>query len=332
MRSARQVIVDRFGGPDVLKVIDVSIASPRSEQILVRVEAAGVLYGDVMRRTNHYLTETPLPYAPGTEIAGTVVEIGDKVSVLKIGERVFCRVGSQGYAQYALAEASHAIPLPDGIGFAEATALLAQGTTAYLLTHEVATLKDKFVFIESVAGGVGMQMAQMAKSAGAAFVAGSASSDDKREFARRCGVDLIVSSIQQGWSAQVLEATGRRGVDIAYESSGASFVELLKCLSPFGTIVKFGRGINEHQSFDPSLLVGKNQTLRGFYLPGYFDPAHHLLLDAATHSLTAAVLSGELKLQISHRFPLNEVALAHRAIEERRTMGKVVLEPWSAKV
>lgn len=330
MRSARQVIVDRFGGPDVLKVVDVSIASPKPGQIMVRVEAAGVLYGDIMRRTNRYLTETPLPYAPGTEIAGTVVEIGNDVATPKIGDRVLCRVGSQGYAQYALAEAAQAIVLPDGIGFAEATTLLAQGLTAYLLTHDVASLKGRSVFIESAAGGVGMQMVQMAKAQGASFVAGSASSEEKREYARRGGLDLAVSSVEPKWSGQVLEATGGRGVDVAYESSGTSFVELLKCLAPFGTLVKFGRGVNEHQSLDPAQLVGKNQALRGFYLPGYFDNTHLPLLGEATRSLIGSVLSGELKVQVDHRFPLDQVALAHRAIEERRTMGKVVLEPWSA--
>ncbi|WP_158746507.1 zinc-binding dehydrogenase [Acidisphaera sp. L21] len=323
--------MDRFGGPDVLKVIDVSIASPRPEQILVRVEAAGVLYGDVMRRTNRYLTETPLPYAPGTEIAGTVVEIGKKVSGLKVGDRVLCRVGSQGYSQYALAEVAQTFSLPDGIGFAEATALLAQGVTAYLLTHDVATMKGKAVFIESVAGGVGMQMAQMAKTLGAAFVAGSASTEEKRDFARKNGVDLVVSSLEQNWSEQIMKATKGRGVDVGFESSGASFVELLRCLSSFGTLVKFGRGVDERQSFDPTRLVGQNQTLRGFYLPGYFDEPHRQLLDTAMHSLIDAVLNGVLKVEISHRYPLQDASLAHRAIEERRTMGKVVLEPWKTK-
>ena len=123
---------------------------PRPDQILVRVEAAGVLYGDIMRRTNRYLNQTPLPYAPGTEIAGTIVELGNKVSALTLGDRVFCRVGSQGYSQYALAEAAQAIPLPQGLDFAEATALLAQGLTAYLLTHAVASLRDKSVFIRAL--------------------------------------------------------------------------------------------------------------------------------------------------------------------------------------
>jgi NADPH2:quinone reductase len=329
MRSARQVIVDRFGGPDVLKVVDVSIASPRPEQIMVRVEAAGVLYGDITRRTNRYLRETPLPYAPGTKIAGTVVGIGEDVTAPKVGDRVHCRVGSQGYAQYALVEANRGIPLPDAIGFAEATTLLVQGLTAYLLTHDVASFRGKSVFIESAAGGVGMQVAQMAKAQGASFVAGSASSEEKREYARRSGVDLAVSSVESGWSGQVLEATHGRGVDVAYELSGAGFAELLKCLAPFGTLVKLGRGVNEHQSFDPPQLVGKNFAMRGFYLPGYSDGAHRALLGEATRSLIDSVLSGRLKVDVGHRFPMNEVGLAHRAIEERRTVGKVVLEPWS---
>jgi NADPH2:quinone reductase len=174
-----------------------------------------------------------------------------------------------------------------------------------------------------------MQVAQMAKAQGASFVAGSASSEEKREYARRSGVDLAVSSVESGWSGQVLEATHGRGVDVAYELSGAAFAELRKCLAPFGTLVKFGRGLNEHQSFDPSQLVGKNLAMRGFYLPGYSDGAHLALLREATRSLIDSVLCGRLKVDVGHRFPMNEVGLAHRAIEQRRTVGKVVLEPWS---
>jgi NADPH:quinone reductase len=135
--------------------------------------------------------------------------------------------------------------------------------------------------------------------------------------------------VETGWSGQVLDATHGRGVDVAYELSGAAFAELLKCLAPFGTLVKLGRGVNEHQSFDPSHLVGKNLMIRGFYLPGYSDVAHLPLLGEATRSLIDSVLSGKLKVEVGHRFPLNQVAIAHRAIEERRTAGKVVLEPWS---
>lgn len=330
MRSAQQVTVDRFGGPGVLKVIDVAMASPGPDQILIRVEAAGMLYGDIMRRTNRYLTETPLPYSPGTEVAGTIEEIGDMVIALNLGDRVLCRVASGGYSQYALAEASQAIPLPEGIGFAEATALLVQGVTAYLLTHDVATLNCKSVFIESVAGGVGMQMAQMAKASGATIVVGSASSEEKRQFARDNGVDLVVSSIDQGWSEQIMEVTSGRGIDVGYESSGASFAELLGCMSSFGTVVKFGRGVDENQSVDPSVFVGRNQTLHGFYLPGYFDAEHRHLIDTAMSYLIDAVASGVLKVEVSRRYSLQNAPLAHQAIEERRTMGKVVLEPWSS--
>jgi NADPH2:quinone reductase len=174
-----------------------------------------------------------------------------------------------------------------------------------------------------------MQVAQMAKAQGASSVAGSASSEEKREYACCRGVDLAVSSVESGWSRQVLEATHGRGVDVAYELSGVAFAELLKCLAPFGTLVKLGRGVNEHQSFDPSQLVGKNLVMRGFYLPGYSDDAHLALLGEAARSLIDSVLSGNLKVDVGHRFPMNQVGLAHRAIEEWRTMGKVVLEPWS---
>jgi NADPH2:quinone reductase len=328
MESAKQVIVDHFGGPDVLKVVDAVIPSPGHGQLLVRVEAAGVLYGDIMRRTDRYLTPTSLPYAPGTEVAGTVAAMGPGVSTAAVGDRVLCRVASHGYSQYTLADATSALALPDSIEFGEATGLLAQGLTAYLLTHDAANLNGKSVFIEAASGGVGMQMVQMARAQGATFIAGSASSEEKRELARRNGVDLMVSSVTPGWSHEVLEATHGLGPDVAYESSGAMFSELLKCLAPFGTLVKFGRGVNENQTFDPSHLLGKNQSLRGFYLPGYFDQAHLPMINAASHALIDSVLRGELKVRVGHRFALNEAALAHHAIEGRLTTGKVVLEPW----
>lgn len=329
MKLTQQVIVDRFGGPDVLTLVDVPKPVAGPGQILVRVEASGVLYGDVMRRTDRYLLPTPLPYAPGTEIAGVVEGIGDGVTTHAPGDRVASFVGSGGYAHYAVADASAAVLLPAGIGFAEATALLAQGVTAYLLTHDVADLAGKSIFIESAAGGVGMQMIQLARARGARFIAGSASSPEKRQFGRDAGADLMVDSRQPGWSAQILEAVGGRGIDIGYESSGASFAEVLKCLSPFGTLVKFGRGVDEKQSFDPTAMVETNQSLRGFYLPGYRDATHAHLLRKATRSLIDLVQRGDLTVHIDHRYALAEAAHAHRAIEERRTMGKVVIEPWS---
>jgi NADPH:quinone reductase len=328
MESGKQVIVDRFGSPDVLTLVDAVVPSPAAGQILVRVEAAGVLYGDIMRRTDRYLTPTPLPYAPGTEIAGTVAALGSGVTAVAVGERVMCRVASHGYAQYSVAEAANAIVLPVSIEFGEATALLAQRLTAYLLTHDVASLRGKTVFIEAAAGGVGMLMMQMARDQGASLIVGSASSEEKRVLARNQGVDLMVSSVTTGWSKQVLDATGGQGIDVAYESSGATFTELLQCLSPFGTLVKFGRGVDEHLTLDPSGLLGRNQTLRGFYLPGYFDKSRLPLTNAASRALVESVVRGDLKVHVGHRFALGDAALAHRAIEARHTSGKVVLEPW----
>jgi NADPH2:quinone reductase len=139
--------------------------------------------------------------------------------------------------------------------------------------------------------------------------------------------NLAVSSVESGWFRQVLEATHGRGVDVAYELSGAAFAELVKCLAPFGTLVKLGRGVNEHQSFDTSQLVGKNLVMRGFYLPGYSDGTHLALLGEATRSLIGSVLSGELKVDFGHRFPLDQVALAHRAVEERRPWARSCWSP-----
>lgn len=329
MNSALQVIVRQFGGPDVLELVEVPVPVPGANQLLVRVEAAGVLFGDVMRRTDRYLLPTPLPYEPGTEIAGTVVATGPGVTTHAAGDRIVSRVPSGGYAQYALATASHATRLPHGVSFADATVLLAQGMTAWLLTHETVDLRDKSVFIESAAGGVGSLMVQLARRQGARLIVGSASTEDKRHFARQGGVDLAVDSLAPGWDKEILDLTGGRGVDVAFESSGASLPALLRCLSPFGTLVKFGRGVDEHQSIDPSFVIEKNQTLRGFYLPPWFAPEHADIIQAGTQDLLDGLVDGSLRIAISERFPLGRAGAAHEAIEARRSMGKLVLEPWA---
>lgn len=282
-----------------------------------------------MRRTDRYLLPTALPYAPGTEIAGIVVEIGEDVATHRVGDRVLSLISSGGYAQYAIANAASAVHLPDAIDFGVATALLAQGVTAYLLTHDVTSLNGKSVFVESAAGGVGMQMVQMAREQGASFIVGSASSDEKRQFARHAGADFVVNPMAKNWSDAILEATAGRGIDVGYESSGACLGELIRCLGSFGTLVKFGRGVDEYQTLDPSRLVGKNQSMRGFYLPGYRDAAHLPLLGSAIQALINSFLRGDLKVHISQKRPLEQAALAHQEIEARRTVGKLVLAPWA---
>jgi NADPH2:quinone reductase len=331
MTSPHKVIVERFGGPEVLTLVEMAVPDAGPGQILVRVEAAGVLYGDIMRRKDRYLLPTPLPYAPGTEIAGIVEAVGSGVSTHKVGDRIFSFIGGGGYAHFAVVDASAAIALPDAIGFGEATALLAQGVTAWLLTHDTADLAGRSVFIESAAGGVGMQIIQLARTRGARFIVGSASSPEKRRFALKAGADLMVDSRSPHWSQEVLAATGGHGIDVGYESSGASFAEVLACLSPFGTLVKFGRGVDEKQSFDPTIMVETNQSLRGFYLPGYRDAGFGSRLANAMASLIELMQRGDLIVHIDHRFALADAALAHRAIEERTTMGKVVIEPWRVR-
>ncbi|UPG92725.1 quinone oxidoreductase family protein [Luteibacter aegosomatissinici] len=329
MASAQQVIVRQFGGPEVLEIVDVPVPSPGPGQVLVRVEAAGILYGDVMRRTDRYLLPTALPYEPGTEVAGFVVSAGRGVRGFAAGDRVVGRVPSRGYAQYALVEVAQANVLPPTIGFAEATAVLAQGTTAWLLTHHVADVRGKAVFVESAAGGVGSQVVQMARWMGATKIIGTASSEEKRDFARMIGADLAIDPSVDGWADEITRFTGGQGVDVAYESSGASLAGLSRCLAPFGTVVKFGRGVNEQNALDLHRFVERNQLVRGFYLPAWFTGDRASLVRHGMRTLIDALADGHLRVSVSGRFGLNDAAVAHKAIEARHTVGKLVLEPWN---
>lgn len=328
MSLSQQVIVTSFGKPDVLTVIDLSAPSPRPGQLLIKVKAAGVLFGDTVRRADRYVIPTALPYEPGSEVAGTIVEMGKSVFGFEIGDRVLCRVASKGYARYAVVDAANAMYLPDEIEFGTATALLGQGVTSYLLTRHLVALKGKAIFVEAAAGGVGIQVVQLARQAGASMIIGSASTQAKRDFALGIGVDLAVDLSSTDWVDQTLDATRGKGLDVGYCSSRPTAQDLVKCLTEFGTIIHYGVESCATLLLESCIGFTQNQRFARFYLPGYFKPAYTSLLNSAGSSLMKLVLSGHLKIHVDTRYSLHEAAEAHRALEERTNIGKIVIEPW----
>jgi NADPH2:quinone reductase len=323
----KAIQVNEFGDPGVLEHVEVERPSPGEGEVLVEVKAAGVNYADTMRRRNRYLEETPLPFVPGSEIAGVIAETGAGVEGAKEGDRVVTLLGIGGYGGYAVAPARRLIPIPDGMDFDQAAAIPLQGLTAYHVLKTSGMLKEgESVLVHAAAGGVGSLAVQMAKLMGAGSVIATASTREKLDLAKELGADVLVNYAEEGWPERVLEATDGEGADVILEMVGGDFVQKnLRCLAAFGRMVVYGAASGERGSLAPMDLMHKNQVVAGFYLPqimgrpDLFAPSLEEILDW--------IASGQIQLNIGARYPLEKARKAHDALEGRQTTGKIILNP-----
>jgi NADPH2:quinone reductase len=336
--SMKAIRIHRHGSPETLVYEDVPKPRPAAGQVLVRNEAAGVNFADIEQRRNNYPFQPPLPHVLGCEFAGTIESVGEGVSALEVGERVFGFLSGAepaGYAQYIAVSATAAHQLPPGIGYAEGTALLVQGLTAYFLLRDGARLAEgNSVLIMAAAGGLGSIAVQLAKIMAAGKVIGAASTAEKRRLAVELGADETVDYTQPGWSAQVLDATGGKGVDAVLANVGGdSFAQAIASLAPFGRLSAYGGADKALPVVDFAAEFKKgrldaNQTVGFFSLYPYLhgDP---VVLRSVLAELVDHVKNGRLVVQLGLQMPLAQAAEAHRLVENRLSTGKVILLPWA---
>lgn len=328
----RQVQFSRFGGPDVLEIVEKPTPTPAKGQVLVRVGAIGVNFAETLMRQNRYAVTPELPAVPGSEVVGTIERLGDGVDRLLVGARVAVPLFATGtsvggYADHVVVDAGLVVPLPEALSFEAVTALMIQGLTALTLTQLISP-KGKTVLINAAAGGVGSLLVQLAKRAGAKVVIAAASTVSKLDFARSLGADAGVNYTKPDWADAVNEASAGAGADIIYESVGGDVTkECLKGLAPSGELVIYGALNIQSFEFGVPELIGiifKNQSLTGFALPTLLTADG---LNAGLAELFDLAVRGELKVTIGGTYPLERAADAHRALEQRGTVGKLVLLP-----
>lgn len=318
------------GGPEVLLYEDVPEPVPGPGQVLIKVEAVGMNFADVMRRRGDpYPMASPLPFTLGVETAGTIAAVGEGVSGIPIGLSVVAAPGAGGYAQYVVVPAASVIPLPPGFDAVHAAALLAHGLTAAATLKHAAKIKPgETVLIEGAAGGVGLFAVQLAKLYGAGKVIAAASTAEKRAKAESLGADASVDYTLAGWPAEVRRLTDGKGVDIVIETAGGDTVnQALDAMAPFGRMIFLGQSSGKTASVDPWRLTSMNQSVVGFYISAYAADAE--LLMATVGELVGFVSTGQVKIQVGKVLPLSQAAEAHRLMETRQTTGKVVLLPWA---
>ena len=328
----RAVQIRHFGGYEELEVVERPTPEPGPGQVVIRVRASGVTLSDALIRRDRYTESPSLPLVLGNEVAGTVHDLGAGVQGIRVGARVAAPLflspqSSGGYADYATVDAGFVVPIPDQLPYDQATALLVQGLTALHLTRQVSP-QGKRVLISAAGGGVGSLLVQLAKRAGATTVIAGASSPEKLQLASSVGADVTVDYSQPGWATRVQWATGGTGPDVIYESVGGAVTRSsLELLAPGGSLVLFGAlDVRSADLLVPELLrlISRNQSLTGFAVAPLLTPQ---TLQTSLRELFDLAVRGDLQVTVGGRYPLERAPDAHRALEERATLGKLVLVP-----
>jgi NADPH:quinone reductase len=280
------------------------------------VSRAGMNFADTHAIRNDYLAEQTLPMIPGGEISGTTPD----------GRRVAALLGNGGYAQKAAVPDAWLVPIPDEVSDEQAAGLLLQGLTAHALLHHCAHIEEgETVVVEAAAGGTGTLAIQLAKRAGAKVI-GLASSEEKRALAERLGADATADSRADDLKQAILDANGGEKVDVVLHMSGTGFDAELHALDMLGRIVVFGNAARHPNELPTNYLLQTSKSVLGFWLVALIMKRRDLIGSMAA-DLLGAVASGELEVVIGNTYPLSEAARAHTEMQERRTTGKLLLDP-----
>jgi NADPH2:quinone reductase len=314
----RAIQIEEFGGPEVLQLVDLPQPEPAPGEVLVRVARAGVNFADTHQRHNQYVAEQSLPMIPGSEVAGVREDTG---------ERVLALCGHGGYAEYATAPGNLCFPIPDGVDDGTALALLVQGLTAWHLYRTAGRVqRGDSVVVHSAAGGVGSLAVQLGKGMGAGRVIASATSEDKRALALELGADAAVDGAPDGLADRLVEANLGRPVDVVFEMAGGQvFDESLAALAHFGRLVTYGIASREQNTVKTGRLMRNSHTVAGFWLWDCLEQP--TMVDDALADLFARAQRGELRVVVGATYALSDAARAQVDLAERRTRGKLLLDP-----
>jgi NADPH2:quinone reductase len=325
--TTQAIRIDRNGGPEELKLVDVTVGEPAAGEIRIRHKAIGLNFIDVYQRTGLYTL--PMPLQLGMEGAGVVEAVGEGVTHLQVGDRAAYASNPPGsYSEVRVMPAKCVCKLPDAISFETGAAMMLKGLTAqYLLKRTLPQggLKaGDFVLFHAAAGGVGLIACQWAKALGLQLI-GTAGSDAKCALAKAHGAAHVINYVTEDFLARVKDITGGQGVKVVYDSVGKdTWDKSLDCLQPFGLMASFGNASGAAPPFAPGILAAKGsiyvtrQTL-------FAHIATRESTQAMADDLFAVVESGAVKIRIDQRFPLADVQQAHRALEARQTTGCTIL-------
>ena len=323
----KAIIIEKHGGPEELKIVDVQVGEPGPGEIRIRHKAIGLNFIDVYQRSGLY--QLPMPLHLGMEASGVIEAVGEGVTHLKVGDRAAYASQPPGsYCEARVMPAKCVCKLPDAISFETGAAMMLKGLTAqYLLKHSrpVEGLQaGDHVLFHAAAGGVGLIACQWAKAMGLQLI-GTAGGDAKCQLAKEHGAAHVINYSTEDFQARVKEITGGKGVKVVYDSVGKdTWDKSLDCLSPFGLMVSFGNASGAVAPFAPGILGPKGSI----YVTRQTLFSHITTRErtqAMADDLFDAVVSGKVKIRIDQTYALKDVAQAHRDLEARKTTGCTVI-------
>ena len=323
---AKTAIIEAAGGPEEFKLVDREVGEPGPGEIRIRHEAVGLNFIDVYQRSGLYPLE--MPHALGMEAAGVIEAVGEGVTHLKPGDRAaYAAMPPGAYCEARVMPAAQVCPVPDGISFETAAAMMLKGMTVEYLLHRTTPLaKGDTVLFHAAAGGVGLIACQWARSEGITLI-GTAGTDEKCQLALDHGASHCINYRTEDFAARVKDLTDGKGVDVVMDAVGKdTFEGSLQCLKPLGMLASFGNASGPVPDFNIARLgaLGSLKITR----PTLFTHiADHEACQAMARHLFDKVDAGDVTIRIDQRFALDEVADAHRALEARQTTGSTVLLP-----
>lgn len=321
----KAIQVKKQGGPEVMELVQLPDLEPGSAEAVIKLKSIGVNFIDIYQRSGGY--EMPLPFTPGNEGAGEVIAIGPDVTEVKVGDRVVYTGATGSYAEYSILPAWRLVEIPKALDFQRAAAVMLQGMTAHYLVRGAYSLKaGQTCLVHAAAGGMGLLLTQMAKHIGARII-GTVSTQQKAEMAKSVGCDEVILYTEQDFEDEVKRLTDGRGVDVVYDSVGKdTFDKSINCLLPRGYMMLYGQSSGAVPPVDPQLLNRKGSLFLTRPSLAHYTATRDELLQRASDVLEW-VASGELRVHINSDLPLAQAPEAHRLLQSRGTMGKVLLRP-----
>ena len=326
----KRVVITKFGGPEVLKYENYDLPNDLSDtKVRIKQTSIGLNYIDTYHRTGVYPLNLDFPFCLGLEAAGDVIEIGNEVNNLKVGDRVAYAFSPPlgAYCQVRDFEADRVVKLPEYISNDEAASILLQGMTVeYLFERLYKIKKDEIFLFHAAAGGVGLIACQWAKSVGAKMI-GTVSNKEKSDLAKKMGCEFTINYKNENVYEEVLKINHNSGVNVVYDAVGKDTFEIsLKCLNFRGLMVSFGQSsgmindVNLHSTFNPKSLYFTRPTLMHY-------TRNRKELELSSNKLFDKIKKKEIKPNIFKKIKLEDAADAHKLIQSRQSLGSIILKP-----
>jgi NADPH:quinone reductase len=323
----KAVLCKEYGPPQSLVIEEVPDLQPGKGQVVVDVKACGVNFPDTLIIQGKYQFKPPMPFSPGSEVAGVVRELGEGVQGVKVGDRVIAFTGHGGFAEQVLADAPKLMPIPPGLDFdIAASFVLTYGTSYHALKDRAKLQSGETLLVLGAAGGVGLSAIELAKVMGAKVIA-AASSAEKLAVCQEHGADELINYSQEDLKDRLKALTGGKGVDVVYDPVGGEYSEIaLRNTAWGGRHLVIGFAAGDIPRIPLNLTLLKGCSIVGVFW-GAFTERDPQANAANLREMAGWLMQGKLKPHISARYPLNDAATALTDMMERKVMGKVVLVP-----